>query len=285
MWTSIRRASRIAHRLAPRPVVNFAYNLMLDIAEAPARWRKGAQPAPWRSLHNVGGGDFHDMGRLYAAWVETAIALKPDFAVLDIGCGAGRLMFALSERLGVEGRYVGFDVSKRALAWARRHAPSRPASIALIHAPLANAEYGARGASAQAYRFPVQNDSQDGAFAISLFTHLKPEDAARYLSEAARVLRPGGRLALTAYLITEDSRAAIEAGGGLAFKPWRDGAWVLDPRAPERAIAFEAAAFEGWISAAGLRYAEPVSPGAWTRRASDDDYQDRIILEKPALRG
>jgi len=82
MWTSIRRASRIAHHLAPRPVVNFAYNLALDLVEAPQRWREDAQPAPWRSLHNVGGGGFHHLGRIYADWITRAIALQPGFVVL-----------------------------------------------------------------------------------------------------------------------------------------------------------------------------------------------------------
>ncbi|MEO1038522.1 MAG: class I SAM-dependent methyltransferase [Pseudomonadota bacterium] len=282
MWTQIRQAARILHNLAPRPMVNFAYNLVLDMAEAPARFHPGARPRPWRSLHNVGGGDFHHLGRIYADWIGEALRLRADHTLLDMGCGAGRLMFPLAERLGEGGRYIGFDVSRRALGWARRHAPDSAAEFDFVHADLANAEYGAAGGTAAAYRFPADDDSVDGGFAISLFTHLKPEDAAHYFKEAARVLKPGGRLALTAYLIDDEAREAIAAGRGLAFAPWRDGAWVLDARAPERAVAFERGAFDGWIEAAGLGYAGEIARGAWTRRAADDDYQDRIVLEKPA---
>ncbi|WP_440958870.1 class I SAM-dependent methyltransferase [Oceanicaulis sp. LC35] len=265
-----------AHRVLPRPVVNGVWNLASDVKDLPLRLRSPGVPRPWRVWHNVGGGDFHLIGQQYFDWFRSSARLQPDAHVLDMGCGAGRLAFPLADYLDAQGAYTGFDLSERALGFARRHARGA-AHFNFIRADVQSREYGGAGAKAAAYRFPADDESMDAALAISLFSHLLPEDAAAYLKEAGRVLKPGGRLCLTGFLV--EPGMTLDAAV-LPLKPFRDGAWAADPREPERAIGYERAAFEGWLRDAGLQLAEPVASGHWSTAVRAGEFQDRIVAEK-----
>lgn len=272
--------SRLAHDVLPRGLVNFVWNAASDLNDLPARLAPGRPPVPWRVVHNVGGGNFHELGTRYFAFFEAAVDLDPGDHVLDIGCGAGRLAFPIGAYLDETGRYTGFDISRRALDWAQRHVTSR-AVMTFAHARVRSREYASRGEPARRYRFPAADRSIDHALAISVFSHLLPEDAAHYLTETGRVLRPGGRLFATAFLVDAAVSERLGTGvAGLPMVPFRDQAWAASPKEPERAIAYELAAFEDWIAAAGLRYAAPVVPGHWSRPDIEGEFQDRIVLER-----
>lgn len=268
-----------AHRVLPRPFVNGVWNLASDVKDLPVRLKSPGAPRPWRVWHNVGGGDFHQIGREYFDWFRISARVQPDSHVLDMGCGAGRLAFPLADYLDADGAYTGFDLSRRALGFARRHARG-VARFNFVRADVESREYGGAGAKAAAYRFPAEDDSIDAALAVSLFSHLLPEDAAAYLREAGRVLKPGGRLCLTGFLVEPDM--ALE-GAILPLKPFRDGAWAADPREPERAIGYERSAFEAWLDEAGLELAEPLAPGHWSGPHRAGEFQDRIVAEKRTI--
>ena len=265
-----------AHRVLPRPLVNGVWNLASDVKDLPARLTSLDQPRPWRVWHNVGGGDFHLIGQQYFDWFRASTGLKPNAHVLDMGCGAGRLAFPLSDYLDANGVYTGFDLSERALGFARRHARGA-ARFNFVKAEVQSREYGGAGLKAAGYRFPAETDSVDAALAISLFSHLLPEDAAAYLREAGRVLKPGGRLCLTGFVVEPDMKLDDAV---LPLIPYRDGAWAADPKEPERAIGYERAVFEGWLQDAGLELAAPVEPGHWSTPIRIGEFQDRIIVER-----
>ena len=269
---------RLVHALAPRSVVNFAWSLGADLSELGQRLRD-PRPRPWRAIHNVGGGDFYATGEAFFALFKDAVDLKPDACVLDIGCGAGRLTFPICDYLDGRGRYVGFDIAPRALSFARTHVRGACA-IELVHADLTNAEYARRGAPAETYRFPMADGAAHAALATSLFSHIRPGVAAHYLSEAGRVLRPGGRLMLTAFLVGAEDRARLDAAR-LALTPVEGGAFAADPRHPERAMGFDEAAFLSWAEAAGLRLRGDIHRGDWRAPAeTGGEFQDRLVLEK-----
>ena len=103
--------------------------------------------------------------------IRETFAPLADRAILDIGCGTGTLARALSE----DGAAVtGIDPGAEALAKAR------------ILVPVARFE----AASAEA--LPFGDGHFDGAVMLNSLHHVP--DPAKALAEAARVLRPGGRL-------------------------------------------------------------------------------------------
>ena len=97
--------------------------------------------------------------------------------VLDVGCGDGTLAVRLAS-LGAA--VTGMDTDPRMLAAARVRAASARADVTLVEA--------------DAIALPFADETFDIVVAVTVlcFVH----DPSRVLHEAARVLRPGGRLLL-----------------------------------------------------------------------------------------
>ncbi|MFF4369556.1 class I SAM-dependent methyltransferase [Streptomyces sp. NPDC001594] len=130
----------------------------------------------------------------------TAVAefgVGPGERVLDAGCGTGRAMTPLRAAVGAAGTVIGVDLTEGMLAAARRS--GREADGTLLRADVA--------------RLPLRDGALDAVFAAGLIAHL-PEPAAD-LRELARVVRPGGRLALFHPI----GRAALAARHGRELTP------------------------------------------------------------------
>jgi demethylmenaquinone methyltransferase/2-methoxy-6-polyprenyl-1,4-benzoquinol methylase len=111
---------------------------------------------------------------------------------LDVCCGTGDLALELGNRIGPEGSVVGCDFSEPMLDLARQKAGEREA---------ANVRFEWADALALSY--------DDGTFdAVTVgFGVRNFADLDRGLAELARVLRPGGRLAILE--ITQPQRAPL----------------------------------------------------------------------------
>lgn len=97
-------------------------------------------------------------------------------SVLDIGCGHGAVLSALT---GVA-RRVGVDVDGELIAAARRTCPD--AAFEVVD-----------GAA-----LPFQDDAFDAVVLSEVLEHVGHDRKVRVVDEALRVLRPGGRLIITA---------------------------------------------------------------------------------------
>jgi ArsR family transcriptional regulator len=128
------------------------------------------------------GADWDEMRALDlpAAAVETALlALLPESGLgrlLDIGTGTGRLLEVLAPRVSAG---LGVDASRAMLALAR----ARLARPGLTHCAVRLADM---------YRLPLADAGFD-LVVLQMVLHYA-EDPPGVLAEAARVLRPGGRL-------------------------------------------------------------------------------------------
>ncbi len=146
-----------------RAVANFLATLPRDVAMA----------------RSVGPPNLLELERI----AKVQLALLEEFgfgagkALIDVGCGSGGLAAQISERFGETATYLGTDIVPELLAFAKAR-------------------------SCQTYRFELVEDcvipapaaSADFVTLFSVFTHLRRADIARYLREARRVLRPGGKL-------------------------------------------------------------------------------------------
>ena len=130
----------------------------------------GARAADWDSR-------FPDDGPAYAAAVAE-LGLRAGDRVLDAGCGTGRALPPLRTAVGRSGVVVGADLTPAMLEAAVRAGRSRDGRLLL----------------ADVAALPLRSESLDAVFAAGLIAHLpQPEENLR---ELARVVRPGGSLAL-----------------------------------------------------------------------------------------
>lgn len=153
----------------------------------------------------IGGGPFELFGRLeLAALVQEG--LKPTDTLVDFGCGIGRLAaHAIPYLAG--GQYIGTDISAEMLARAERRLgdPSlHRCRVTWVHQ--------------RTDAFPLEGASVDMITAFSVFTHMEHEDTYRYLRDARRVVRPGGRFVLSC--LSMDLPAAREIFLDAASMDW-----------------------------------------------------------------
>ncbi|CAM5345068.1 2-methoxy-6-polyprenyl-1,4-benzoquinol methylase, mitochondrial [Streptomyces rochei] len=130
----------------------------------------GARAADWDSR-------FPDDGPAYTAAVAE-LGLSVGARVLDAGCGTGRALPPLRAAVGPSGLVVGADLTPAMLQAAVRAGRDRDGRLLL----------------ADVAALPLRSRSLDAVFAAGLVAHL-PDPPAN-LRELARVVRPGGVLAL-----------------------------------------------------------------------------------------
>jgi SAM-dependent methyltransferase len=231
---------------------------------------------------SVGAGDFLEVGQEFTELLVERCSIGAHTRLLDVGCGVGRLAVPLT-RLLTLGSYDGFDVSRSAIRWCSRNISVGYPHLGFQHVDIRNAEYNPRGPiQPSSFRFPYSDCSFDCVIAMSLYTHLLQDAAVRFASESARVLRPGGYLLSTFFLLNAQSRQLSRNGlGSYRFDTRIDSAYVHDPGHPEAAVAYdeeEVAAFHG---ALGLELMPPVLYGAWCGRQASRGFQDIAVWRKP----
>jgi SAM-dependent methyltransferase len=248
-----------------------ATSLKLRAADVMDRVARRHDPlVPPRRMQFVGEGDFVATGDEFLGHLVELAGLRPDNDILDVGCGIGRMARPLAGYL-TTGRYAGFDVNEMAIRWCRER---YPASFRFDVADLHNARYHPSGRqAAREYRFPYDDAGFDVVLMASVLTHLLEPEADRYLAEARRVLRPGGRLLATFFLLDGSSRAALAAGRTAIAFGTRDGpVAVADPALPEDAVAYDLA----WVRERLTLHS--IDPGAWRGEPlAARSFQDLVV--------
>ncbi len=121
--------------------------------------------------------------RLDSRWRKKTIAAvvrKGNESVVDIGTGTGDLSFLAAKSLAGSGKIVGIDVSFQMIRIARRkqHGRQDPTRTEFIQASALTSPFG------------------DAAFdaAMTAFVLRNVSDLRLFFLEAARIIKPGGRL-------------------------------------------------------------------------------------------
>jgi SAM-dependent methyltransferase len=266
------RARLVAEGLYRSAAVTRARGGAADLL-ARLRGSHDSELPPRRLQEAVGAGDYRAVGELFRGYFVELGGLEPHHDVLDVGSGSGRMAFALKDWL--TGSYEGFDVVPEAVAWCRREITGRHPRFRFRVADIRSGRYNPNGRSeADRYRFEYDDDSFDFACVTSVFTHLPRAAVDNYVSELARVLKPGGRCLATYFLINEDAIRAMDGHG--QFVPAGDGEFVVDTRVPERAVAFD----EGVVREAHGRHGLPIESvhlGSWCGRPDYTSFQDITV--------
>jgi len=104
------------------------------------------------------------------------VAPRSTEAILDLGCGVGRLSFPLAERAG---SVIGIDVAANMIAVARECLAGRPGlKVEFRHAPQ--------------LPLPIAEGTIDKAVACWVLAHMSDDRLRATLGDVRRCLKPGG---------------------------------------------------------------------------------------------
>ena len=124
--------------------------------------------------------------------------LRPGEAVVDLGCGGGLDVLLAAGKVGPTGKAIGVDMSPQMIELARRNA-ARGAD----GRPIENVEFHLSTIDA----LPLADASVDCVISNCVI-NLAPDKAA-VLREVHRVLRPGGRVAVSDIALKQELPAEV----------------------------------------------------------------------------
>lgn len=231
-----------------------------------------------------GGDQFAAGGAKYAETFEILGGLKPTDTALDMGCGPGRMAIGIGERFGWTNRLIGFDVRKVDIDFCQAKITEAHPNFVFHHLNVHNPLYNPKGTMQPAdVRFPADDGAIDFAFATSLFTHLYTVDTDRYIRETARVLRRGGTLLSSWFLLDDvtDEATASQAPVRFQFTTRRDdGSYDAEGRSPCDAVAHRLDRIRDVMKSVGLSF--ELHRGAWAvgRRFNSRHNQDVVVSRK-----
>ncbi len=216
---------------------------------------------------------------LYTGDIIEQCMLKRNSRVLELGCGAGRVANALVNYLDVEGSYVGLDVNEEIIAWCHRDISVRNANFEFYQVNIANNYYYDTDNQQQnSYDFSFLKDDQfDCVIALSLFNHLKLEDARQYLTEIGKRLNRNGVAYLTFFVIDDYFHAFREKTKiHLDLYRTEEGMWHGYERQSFFA-GYEEPLLENLFQEAGLTVLTK-TPGSWVQKPHARIYQDWYLV-------
>ncbi len=169
--------------------------------------------------------------------------VKPGDVVLDLGSGGGKICFIASQIAGASGRVIGVDMNDEMLDLARRAAPVVAENIGFSNTrfvrghiqdlgldvdrldawldshPVKNSDHiAALEAEMQRLRSDeplVEDASVDIVVSNCVLNLVRPEDKQRLIEEIFRVLKRGGRIAISDIVSDEPVPAALRADPAL----------------------------------------------------------------------
>lgn len=249
------------------------YYLPLDI------FQKRADLIPPMGLIYTGNGNFEAQGKDWVAFFKANANLNENSQVLDIGSGIGRIAIPLAGYLS--GQYHGFDAVKQGVDWCKKKISTKFTNFDFLYVDLFNDLYKDKGIDAATFEFPYEKSSFDFACAISVFTHMIPEEVENYLAQSNQVLKSGGFLVATFFILDDESKKQMSQKADFNFKYNYGNYALMDNDVKSANVAFEYEYLKKFIDANNFEIVNYIG-GHWCGRPKQLSigFQDILILRK-----
>lgn len=222
-------------------------------------------------------------------WIESGLysffrlrdmySMQPDFHMLDLGCGAGRVALPLIPFLNKSGHYYGLDICKEMMDWCSLHLGSD--NMEFTWANVGNSLYFDSATSERDYnyKFPYASNSLDFGFGFSIFTHLLEAGARNYFNEISRTLKVGGKFMFSTFVLDSKTQANVDAGKcAWSLKYSNSDICKYDlEQSPDTTVAYTKNGMEQMIKDAGMKI-ESFLQGNW--HETPHGSHDEIFVEK-----
>jgi SAM-dependent methyltransferase len=262
---------------------------------AVGQWPCEMRLMPSRSIRQLAGPPSYDAyiyGLAEHNWLlKYVCGYRGDQHLLDVGCGFGKTAFALLRAIRPPGSYTGFDIDLKVVNFLQTFFQQRGIADH-FHAdyfPIQNRFYAHQNAAipAEEFVFPYAANRFHCAVLHSIFTHLLSAAVVNYVNNLGRVVRPGGRILVSTFLLEN----APPPGAWEASPRLRELQEPPDPRdrgclrvrypyEPEYMVAYR----QGFLTSAFAQArcqlaAEPVW-GSWSGRPDFHSFQDYLVFRK-----
>jgi SAM-dependent methyltransferase len=217
--------------------------------------------------------------------LNDACDLRPGLDVLEVGCGIGRDAIPLIDIIGPTGSYIGVDVIGSSISWCKANIEARHPNFHFVHHDIHDLLHNPHGTVAlESVEMPESDRSVDLVILQSVFTHMLPAAVAHYLAEFSRIVRPGGFVYATFFMVNDEILATARATN---LTPWdlrfehevEPGVRINDPDHPTGAVAYELDVLAALVARAGLEFVAPIRLGAWSgHHQRPVDGQDTMVL-------
>jgi ubiquinone/menaquinone biosynthesis C-methylase UbiE len=164
----------------------------------------------------------------FLVWEEVldGLQLRGDERVLDLGCGRGAVLLAAARRLP-RGRGVGIDI------WSRADQSGNTVGATLRNAEAENVSERIAALTADMMALPFRSETFDVVVSNVAIHNIRGRSGrAKAIDEAARVLRPGGRLLIADLAFTGAYAGRLVDLGmaqidrrSLGWRMWWGGPW------------------------------------------------------------
>ena len=146
--------------------------------------------------------------------IIASIPWRGDERVLDVGCGHGMMLLAAAKQL-TSGRAIGIDI------WSQMDQADNNPESTLANARMENVADRVEVQNADARSLPFPDNSFDVVVSSFVIHNLnRPADRKQVMLEIARVLKPGGQLAIADIRHTGQYARTLRSLGWTNVQRW-----------------------------------------------------------------
>lgn len=172
-------------------------------------------------------------------------------AFFDFGCGCGRVARQLMLQRPRPELYVGVDLNAALIDWCNQNLRPVAPEFSFYHHDVFNVALNPGRDKPLTAPLPAQDSQFTLVNAISIFTHLTEAQAAYYLRECARILRPEGVLHASWFLFDKAEHPMMDDSSNALYVSYTD---------PSAAVMFDRTWVRDTARSLGLRIFQAIAP-------------------------